>query len=58
MTFLFAAEIDWESGQVSGTVYNGDPKLTDLMSKVCIIMCFSPVHVHPFLGMIIIVSLL
>ncbi|CAG2192089.1 DPL1 [Mytilus edulis] len=27
------AEIDWESGQVSGTVYNGDPKLTDLMSK-------------------------
>lgn len=31
---MYLAQVDWEKGQVSGTVYNGDPKLTDLMSKV------------------------
>ncbi|XP_076075219.1 sphingosine-1-phosphate lyase 1-like [Mytilus galloprovincialis] len=43
------AEIDWESGQVSGTVYNGDPKLTDLMSKTYGMFAWTnPLHADVF----------
>ena len=31
---LFAADVDWDNGACSGTVYNGDADLTKLMAKV------------------------
>jgi hypothetical protein len=34
MYCIIIAEIDWEAGLVSGTVYNGGKELTEVLIKV------------------------
>jgi len=43
--------VNWKAGNVSGTVYNGNPELTELMTKVFGLYCWSnPLHPDIFPG--------
>ncbi|XP_033737444.1 sphingosine-1-phosphate lyase 1-like [Pecten maximus] len=43
------AQVDWENGQVSGTVYSGDAELTELMAKTYGMFAWSnPLHPDVF----------
>lgn len=35
---MIVVEIDWEAGKVSGTVYSGGRELTQILTKVCLII--------------------
>ena len=42
VVFWSAAAEDWQAGKVSGTVYSGDEKLTQLIAKVGLVLPVCP----------------
>lgn len=50
-TYLGCGEFDWKKGTFSGTVYNGNEELTDLMTKVYGMAAWTnPLHPDAFPG--------